>query len=130
MTTEPDKFLEAFIEINDCGGCYDPNCGICQSAAAYLRERFVTREEYEHVVCAGSAAADLHLSRAAALTAERDRLRALVKELADDLEAEVNDRWGYDERLKHKLDRDMDVVNRAHQALNPEQTELEDWDGE
>ena len=45
------------------------------------------------------------------------RLRGLVEELADDLEVEVRDRWGYDERLAHKLKRDMDVINRARAAL-------------
>jgi hypothetical protein len=44
-------------------------------------------------------------------------LRALVEELADDLEVEVRGRWGYDERLAHKLRRDMDVVLRARAAL-------------
>lgn len=51
------------------------------------------------------------------LTAENERLRGLVEELADDLEVEVQDRWGYDERLAHKLKRDMDVIVRARAAL-------------
>ena len=48
---------------------------------------------------------------------EIERLRGLVEELADDLEVEVQDRWGYDERLAHKLKRDMDVIVRARAAL-------------
>jgi len=56
-------------------------------------------------------------TRAEAAEAQVARLKALVKELADDLEAEVQDRWGYDERLAHKLKRDMDVVVRARGEL-------------
>ena len=52
-----------------------------------------------------------------AQAAEIERLRGLVEELADDLEVEVRDRWGYDERLARKLKRDMDVINRARAAL-------------
>lgn len=37
--------------------------------------------------------------------------------MGDDLEAEVRDRWGHDERLAHKLKRDMDVVVRARASL-------------
>ena len=59
--------------------------------------------------------------RIEALTAENERLRGLVEELADDLEVEVRDRWGYDERLAHKLKRDMDVINRARAALGDTQ---------
>ena len=53
----------------------------------------------------------------ARLAGENAALAELVAELADDLKAEVQDRWGYDERLAHKLKRDMDVVVRARAAL-------------
>ena len=46
MTTETDPYLEAVYEISE-SGCSDPECAGCLSYAAYLRERFVTREEYE-----------------------------------------------------------------------------------
>ena len=54
-----------------------------------------------------------------------DELKALVEELCDSLEAEVRDRWGYDERLKRQLDRDMEVVNRARKLLPTILTALE-----
>jgi len=56
-------------------------------------------------------------TRAEAAEAKVAVLLALVAELADDLEVEVRDRWGYDDRLAHKLRRDMDVVIRARAAL-------------
>lgn len=80
--------------------------------------------------CVGKANADLivflvnnapaileALTERASMAAEIERLRGLVEELADDLEVEVQDRWGYDERLAHKLKRDMDVIVRARAAL-------------
>lgn len=52
------------------------------------------------------------------------RLKALLEEvgrhindLADDLETEVQARWGYDERLKRQLDRDMSPVIEARAFL-------------
>ena len=75
--------------------------------------------------CCSAWADDCNCGEAAdrieALTAENERLRGLVEELADDLEVEVRDRWGYDERLAHKLKRDMDVINRARAALGDTQ---------
>jgi len=46
-----------------------------------------------------------------------EELKALAEELCDSLEAEVKDRWGYDERLKRQLDRNMEVVIRARNTL-------------
>lgn len=57
----------------------------------------------------------------ASLQSELAKARELIHELADDLEAEVKDRWGFDERLKRQLNRDMDVVNRARAALGDKQ---------
>ena len=53
----------------------------------------------------------------AKLRADNAALVALIIELADDLEIEVRDRWGDDERLGHKLKRDMDVINRARALI-------------
>jgi len=55
----------------------------------------------------------------AKLRADNAALVALIIELADDLEIEVRDRWGDDERLEHKLKRDMDVINRARALIAP-----------
>lgn len=59
-------------------------------------------------------------ARAEDAEARAEVLEELISELSDDLEAEVQDRWGYDDRLSHKLKRDMDVVVRARQALGGE----------
>lgn len=53
----------------------------------------------------------------AALRAENEALRACLTECADDLESEVRDRWGYDERLSHKLERDLVPVVAARALL-------------
>jgi hypothetical protein len=55
--------------------------------------------------------------RIEALTAENKTLRGLAEELADDLEVELHARWGFDERVAHKLERDMDMVERTRAAL-------------
>lgn len=59
----------------------------------------------------------LAADRIEALTAEIEELRGLAEELADDLEVELQARWGFDERLAHKLKRDMEIVERARAAL-------------
>ena len=51
------------------------------------------------------------------LKAENKQLRGLAEELADDLEDELQARWGFDERLAYKLERDMDIVERTRAAL-------------
>jgi hypothetical protein len=86
----------------------DPNT--CEAMKADIREWFSAGDECSRLT-----------DRIKALSAENERLRALVEELADDLEVEVRDRWGYDERLAHKLKRDMDVINRARAALGDTQ---------
>ena len=53
-----------------------------------------------------------------------DALRELIEagtECADDLEVEVKDRWGYDERLAHKMERDLAPVKRWRAALAGEE---------
>lgn len=45
-----------------------------------------------------------------------EALKAL-EECADDLESEVQQRWGYDERLAHKLERDLAPVVSARAIL-------------
>lgn len=46
-----------------------------------------------------------------------ERLKVITSELADDLESEAQQRWGYDIRLKRQLARDMDVVLRARALI-------------
>jgi hypothetical protein len=57
-------------------------------------------------------------NRDAALLEYVSRLEAAAIECADELEAEVKDRWGYDERLSHKLERDMAPVAEVRAALS------------
>jgi len=71
-----------------------------QAAAAYLREHFVTREEYE----AGTSA---RIAQVEALTAERDRLRAALEVIRDN------------EWVENCLDPQWPAMI-ASQALNPE----------
>lgn len=58
-----------------------------------------------------------YVARLEALTAENERLRVLAKELADDLEVELQARWGFDERLAGKFKRDMEIVERTRTEL-------------
>jgi hypothetical protein len=41
----------------------------------------------------------------------------VVEDLCSELEAEVKDRWGYDERLAHKLERDMATVVKVRAMI-------------
>lgn len=77
MTTESDVYLEAVYEISE-SGCSDPECAGCLSYAAYLRERFVTREEYE---AACRPRFSLGPAVIAALTADRDRLAERLRDI-------------------------------------------------
>lgn len=61
----------------------------------------------------------------AALRRERDALRAIVRELADDLEVEVEAKWFHEGAIAHpayqrKYERDMDVIRRARTLAPPE----------
>jgi hypothetical protein len=56
------------------------------------------------------------------LTARVSELEAGLRECADDLRAEVNDRWCWsdgrpDPRMQHKYDRDMEPVLKAEDLL-------------
>jgi hypothetical protein len=42
---------------------------------------------------------------------------SIIEDLCSELEAEVQDRWGYDERLARQLDRDMETVNKARAMI-------------
>jgi hypothetical protein len=101
----------------DFGGhfiqCDNPNCHGCMGL------RFACGDDPKpHLAAAWNTRAPTEaLTERASMAAEIERLRGLVEELADDLEVEVQDRWGYDERLAHKLKRDMDVIVRARAAL-------------
>jgi len=75
-------------------------------AAAYLREHFVTREEYEAVKAV--LFTDLNDDTIATLTAERDRLRAALVRLRD---------CDWVISLPDRMDAVRDI---ARQALNPE----------
>ena len=46
-----------------------------------------------------------------------DRMAEALEDCSNDLEAEVQDRLGYDERLKRQLNRDMATVIAARNAL-------------
>lgn len=57
---------------------------------------------------------------AAALLAMEAKLVEAVRimgDLADDLETEINARWGYDERLKRQWNRDMVPVIEAREFI-------------
>lgn len=51
------------------------------------------------------------------IIAELPNMIRVIRELSDDLEVEVKDRWGYDERLKRQFDRDMAPVLEARAIL-------------
>ena len=93
-------------------------------AADYLRTRieaaFVPAWQHKATCIGYSLDVEEATARAEAAEARVKALEELISELSDDLEAEVQDRWGYDDRLSHKLKRDMDVVVRARQALGGE----------
>lgn len=61
------------------------------------------------------------IAEIAALKAENDRLRELLRECSDELEAEVNAHYGGTQHdypsEKRRYDRDMDPVIRARSAL-------------
>jgi hypothetical protein len=63
-----------------------------------------------------------HSAQAVAYTRAPDprlaRLIAAATACADELEAEVTNRWGYDERLAHKLARDLAPVVELRAALD------------
>jgi len=86
-------------------------------AKAFRENAVYTAEGSRVKLGANADRLDQYADRIEAQAAEIERLRGLVEELADDLEVEVQDRWGYDERLAHKLKRDMDVIVRARAAL-------------
>ena len=46
-----------------------------------------------------------------------EELLGALEECANDLESEVRDRWGYDERLSHKLERDLAPVVQARTII-------------
>ncbi len=50
------------------------------------------------------------------LRAELEEARGLILDLCDELEPYVEEKWGYDERLKRQYDRDMEpaVKGRAY----------------
>ena len=52
----------------------------------------------------------------ARLRAELEEARGLILDLCDELEPYVEEKWGYDERLKRQYDRDMEpaVKGRAY----------------
>lgn len=56
-------------------------------------------------------------AKLAAAEADADRLAEAGASCADDLEAEANNRWGYDERLARQLRRDLVPVVEFRQAL-------------
>ena len=139
--SEMDKYEAAVAHISS-EYCGTPECKICQGHAAYLREHFVTREEYEAL----SKTVRLHVAEArlwstkarewkaelATLTAERDRLRAALKPfaeretVAETLGKETPLPWSGKspaERLvmmKEAKERHDGEIIAARQALNPE----------
>lgn len=53
----------------------------------------------------------------ALLYASAPEMFVALKDCADDLEAELRDRWGDDPRLAHKLERDLAPVHAARAAI-------------
>lgn len=75
------------------------------------------RDEARADVNAAHALGRFLLEKAEAASLEREgKMEALVKELADDLEAEIQARAGND--LPRRIERDMEPVRRARTALN------------
>lgn len=90
-----------------------------QETLARLRQVHLSRITYEHFVETMNAAESL-AAKNAALVEEVGRLRALLREFADDLEAEINDRYisRQDSPLQQRrYDRDMLLVLEARAAL-------------
>lgn len=60
---------------------------------------------------------DIYGRKAPGSLGQMDEVVAVLAECADDLEAEVRNRWGDDERVAHKLERDLVPVVKARALL-------------
>jgi len=106
--SETDKYLEAAKRIIRAGTLWDVRGGF--DAAAYLREHFVTREEYDESQTAlRNTIIDMigYWNEIDTITAERDRFRVALERVS----------ICYPGWSSYRVD---GLRNLARQALNPE----------
>lgn len=88
----------------------------------------LSAEELEHAIHTYRRAAEKVTAERDALAARVEALEAMVGELADDVEAAVENEWNPDRRGVHpanatRYERDMGLPRRARALLTTESTE-------